>query len=145
MDWCGRTESTNVATAVQDNTHDLALLYFGELELRESLACVDVVLSSINHEHTSFFTLLLRRKRTHLATHKHHKHAPPNIRVHALLLRELYQHIFRALDGFSLRLGFLSIMSIHKGVTGPRGADEPPFAFAVGGVEVGEGDAEGFV
>ena len=58
MGWFGRVgwkgKGTNVTAAVQDDAHDLPLLYLGELELRESLACVDVVLSSINHERSPF-------------------------------------------------------------------------------------------
>ena len=72
---------------------------------------------------------------TNLTAHKHHKDTAPDIRVHALLLRELYQYVVRALD-FLLRLGLLSIMTIHKGVAGPRGADEPPLAFALSRVQV---------
>ena len=103
----GETKTTNVTTAMKKDTDGLALLYFGQVELCQPFAGIQVVLRGVLKRIAKY------EDTTYVATHQNDKDAPPNIGVHALFPRKFHEgyivNVF-CIDFVGFRRGGMSLV-----------------------------------
>lgn len=127
---------------MQEDANELALLDLGQLQLREPLARIDIILRA---RHQNERCEAARRGSAHLAAHEHDEDPSPDVRVHALLPRQLQQHVLTGCFCIDRGFALLRLLMLGERVTAPRRADEPPLALALRVVQVVETHAEGLM